>query len=51
MPTRRCRQANARVETMLVVKRTGGDVDWVDGRDIWYHEAAEAVDAIARRRR
>ncbi|MGA7385448.1 MAG: acetate--CoA ligase [Methylocella sp.] len=27
------------VETMLVVKHTGGAVAWVDGRDIWCHEA------------
>ena len=27
----------------IVVKRTGGDVAWQDGRDVWYHEAmAEA---------
>ena len=24
------------VETMVVVKRTGGKVDWVEGRDVWY---------------
>jgi acetyl-CoA synthetase len=27
------------VETMLVVRHTGGPVAWVDGRDVWYHEA------------
>jgi len=27
------------VHTALVVKRTGGDIDWKDGRDVWYHEA------------
>jgi acetyl-CoA synthetase len=26
------------VETMLVVRHTGGAVAWVDGRDVWYHE-------------
>jgi acetyl-CoA synthetase len=31
------------VETMLVVRRTGGAVAWVDGRDVWYHEAAANV--------
>ena len=31
------------VETMLVVRHTGGAVDWVDGRDVWYHEAAANV--------
>jgi len=29
------------VKNVLVVKRTGGDVDWQDGRDVWYHEALE----------
>ena len=24
---------------VLVVRRTGGDIGWVDGRDVWYHEA------------
>ncbi len=27
------------VHTVLTVKRTGGDIDWHDKRDIWYHEA------------
>lgn len=31
--------------TLLVVKRTGGDIDWHEGRDLWYHEATEAVSA------
>ncbi|MCK7575391.1 MAG: acetate--CoA ligase [Chromatiales bacterium] len=31
------------VETMLVVRRTGGNVDWVEGRDVWYHEAVAAA--------
>src|SRR6202011_5815674 len=26
------------VTTVVVVKRTGGAIDWVDGRDLWYHE-------------
>jgi acetyl-CoA synthetase len=33
------------VETVFVVKRTGGDIGWDDGRDVWYHEATESVDA------
>ena len=33
------------VETVVVVKRTGGDVAMKDGRDIWYHEAAAGVPA------
>jgi len=26
------------VSTVVVVKRTGGDVAWTEGRDVWYHE-------------
>jgi acetyl-CoA synthetase len=26
------------VETVVVVKRTGGDIGWADGRDHWYHD-------------
>ncbi len=26
-------------KTAIVVKRTGGSIDWIKGRDIWYHEA------------
>jgi acetyl-CoA synthetase len=42
------------VRSVLVVKRTGQDVDWTDGRDVWWDEvigkqstehAAEAFDA------
>ncbi len=25
-------------EKVLVVKRTGGEIDWKDGRDLWFHE-------------
>ena len=24
---------------VVVVRRTGGDIGWIDGRDVWYHEA------------
>ncbi|MCW8827767.1 MAG: acetate--CoA ligase, partial [Gammaproteobacteria bacterium] len=27
------------VHTVLTVKRTGGDIAWQEGRDIWYHDA------------
>ncbi|MBL4613428.1 MAG: acetate--CoA ligase, partial [Magnetovibrio sp.] len=27
--------------TSIVVKRTGNPVNWIDGRDVWYHEAME----------
>jgi len=33
------------LEKVLVVHNTGGDIDWVDGRDVWLHEVNEAVDA------
>jgi acetyl-CoA synthetase len=31
------------VRHALVVKRTGGDVAWTEGRDVWYHEAVGAA--------
>jgi len=31
------------VHTCLVVQRTGSDIDWQDGRDVWYHEAVAAA--------
>ncbi|VTZ26445.1 acetyl-CoA synthetase [Methylocella tundrae] len=33
------------VETVLVVRRTGGKVAWTDGRDVWYDEALAKVGA------
>ncbi len=33
------------LEKVLVVKNTGADVGWVDGRDHWLHEVEEGVDA------
>ncbi|GGD01754.1 acetate--CoA ligase [Aureimonas glaciei] len=33
------------VSTVLVVQRTGGDVAVTPGRDIWWHEARETVEA------
>jgi acetyl-CoA synthetase len=29
------------VKAVLVVRRTGDEVDWVDGRDHWWHEVVE----------
>ena len=26
------------IEKCIVVKRTGNDIAWVDGRDVWYHD-------------
>lgn len=33
------------VHTVVTVKRTGGDIEWHENRDIWYHEACAAVSA------
>ena len=32
------------VTTSIVVRRTGGDVEWQEGRDVWYHEATQAAE-------
>ncbi len=29
----------------IIVKRTGGSVEWVEGRDVWYHEAMAVASA------
>ncbi|MCX7079418.1 MAG: acetate--CoA ligase, partial [Pseudomonas sp.] len=31
------------VSTVLVVERTQGDVNWVEGRDLWYHQALRSM--------
>tara|TARA_R110000868_G_scaffold14525_1_gene67488 strand:- start:1471 stop:3408 length:1938 start_codon:yes stop_codon:yes gene_type:complete len=36
-------QSCPKVSTVVVVERTQGDIDWVEGRDIWYHEALRNV--------
>ena len=33
------------VHTCLVVNRTGGDIQWHDERDVWYHEITAQVSA------
>ncbi len=33
------------VEKVVVVRRTGGNVGWSEGRDVWLHEEAETVPA------
>ncbi|WP_296272166.1 acetate--CoA ligase [Pseudomonas sp. UBA6323] len=38
-------QSCPEVSTVVVVERTQGDVAWVEGRDIWYHQALKEVDA------
>ena len=32
------------IKKCIVVKRTGNDINWVEGRDVWYHEAMSNVD-------
>ena len=32
-----------RVHTCLVIQRTSGDIDWLEGRDVWYHDASNNV--------
>lgn len=31
------------VHTCLVVERTGGDVQWTEGRDVWYHDLVDSM--------
>jgi acetyl-CoA synthetase len=33
------------VRNVLVVKHTGGKVEWTEGRDLWYHEEVASVSA------
>ena len=42
MPTTRCGIARE-VRDVIVVRHTGGDIDWVEGRDLWYHEVCAAA--------
>ncbi|WNK00348.1 acetate--CoA ligase [Thalassospiraceae bacterium LMO-JJ14] len=34
------------VDTVIVVKRTGGDVNMQDGRDVWYEDVCTAADPV-----
>ena len=36
-------QSCPNVGTVLVVQRTEGEVEWVQGRDLWYHEALHGI--------
>ncbi len=38
-------EAGAKVDHVLVVKRTGGSIDMKEGRDVWYHDAVGAASA------
>ncbi len=39
------KEAAERIDTVLVVRNTGEDIDWHDGRDRWLHDELEHVDA------
>ncbi len=30
-------------KTVIVVRRTGGEINWVEGRDVWYHDAMNSA--------
>lgn len=34
---------NTGIEKILVVKRTGGDIDFTEGRDIWWHDVVDSA--------
>ncbi len=36
-------KGKVKVKNVLVVRRTGGKIDWVDGRDLWYREETQSV--------
>ena len=38
-------QSCPNVRACLVVERTGGDINWVEGRDLWYHQEMDVVTA------
>jgi acetyl-CoA synthetase len=40
-----CTKADGLVEKVLVVRRTGQDVDWDDARDVWWHDAVGGASA------
>ena len=38
-------QSTPSVQKMVVVKRTGGNISWVEGRDVWYHDVMATASA------
>jgi acetyl-CoA synthetase len=38
-------RSGASVNQVLVVRRTGADLAWVEGRDVWYHDEMESASA------
>jgi len=39
-------KAGFKVKKVLVVRRTGGETGWVEGRDVWYHSAMIAAKPV-----
>jgi len=37
-------RGDTEVETVVVVRRTGGEIEWQHGRDHWYHHITSAAD-------
>lgn len=37
--------SGVQVEKVICVKRTGGNIEWYDGRDVWYEDVTSAVSA------
>ena len=38
-------EGEAKVKKVLVVKRTGDEVGWTEGRDVWWHDAVDSASA------
>ena len=36
-------RSGVEVKNVLVVRRTGGKIDWFENRDVWYHQAVTTV--------
>jgi len=34
------------VDNVIVFNRTGEDINWVEGRDVWWHDAIEGMDTV-----
>jgi acetyl-CoA synthetase len=43
--------SNEHVDTVVVIRHTGGAIDWTNGRDHWYHEITAAADPDCRAER
>ncbi|MDQ2635079.1 MAG: AMP-binding protein, partial [Pseudomonadota bacterium] len=39
-------KGGVKVEKVVVVRRTGGKIDWTEGRDLWLHEEAATVKPV-----